>query len=44
VAALEVKHRSSSGNNVLEGFLGITIRTIALPLDKVFKAVFFGLL
>jgi hypothetical protein len=44
VAALEVEHRSSSGNNVLKGFLGITIRTITSLLDKVFKAVFFGLL
>ena len=44
MAALEVKYRSSSGNNVLKGFLGITVRTIALLLDKVSKAVFFGLL
>ena len=42
MAALEVEHRSSSGNNVLEGFLGITVRTITSPLDKVLKAVFFG--
>jgi hypothetical protein len=42
VAASEVEHRSSSGNNVLEGFLGITVRTITSPLDKVSKAVFFG--
>jgi hypothetical protein len=44
VAALEVKHRSSSGNNVLEEFLGITVRTITSLLDKVSKAVFFSLL
>jgi hypothetical protein len=42
VAASEVKHRSSSGDNVLEGFLGITVRTITSPLDKVSKAIFFG--
>jgi hypothetical protein len=44
VAALEVKHRSSSVNNILEGFLGIVVGAIALPLDKVSKAVVFGLL
>jgi hypothetical protein len=44
VAASEVEHRSSSGDNVLEGFPGITVRTITLLLDKVSKAVFFGLL
>jgi hypothetical protein len=40
--ALEVKYKSSSGNNVLKGFLGITIRTITSLLDKVSKAVFFS--
>ena len=44
MAASEVEHRSSSGDDVLEGFLGITVRTITSPLDKVSKAVFFGLL
>ena len=42
MAASEVEHRSSSGDDVLEGFLGITVRTITSPLDKVSKAVFFG--
>jgi hypothetical protein len=42
VAALEVEHRSSGGNNVVEGFPGIAVRTITSPLDKVSKAVFFG--
>ena len=42
VAALEVKHRSSSVNNMLEGFPGIVVGAIASPLDKVSKAVFFG--
>jgi hypothetical protein len=44
VAALEVEYKSSSSNNVLEGFLGIAVRTITLLLDKVSKAIFFGLL
>jgi hypothetical protein len=44
VALLEVKYRSSSVNNILEGFLGIVIRAIALLLDKVSKAIFFSLL
>ena len=42
MAALEVKHRSSSVNNMLEGFLGIVVGAIASPLDKVSKAVVFG--
>jgi hypothetical protein len=44
VAALKVKHKSSSGNNVLKGFLGIAVRTITLLLDKVSKVIFFSLL
>ena len=39
--ALEVKYRGSSVNNVLEGFLGIIIRAITSPLDKVSKAILF---
>jgi hypothetical protein len=42
VAALEVKHRSSSVNNMLEGFLGIVVGAIASLLDKVSKAVVFS--
>ena len=42
MAASEVEHKSSSGDDVLEGFPGITVRTITSPLDKVSKAVFFG--
>jgi hypothetical protein len=38
---LKVKYRSPSGNDVLEGFLGVIVRAVTLPLDKVSKAVLF---
>jgi hypothetical protein len=40
--ALEVKHRSSGVNNILKGFPGVIVRAIALPLNKISKAVLFG--
>jgi hypothetical protein len=38
----EVKHRSSSINNILKGFPGVIVRAIALLLNKISEAVLFS--
>jgi len=40
--APEVEHRSSSVNDMLKGFLGVVVRAIASPLNKISKAVLFS--